>query len=257
MNELIYAHCALRATSRPVVRGRWPRMPGGGSPRALLIARDTWVLVSSVPTREYEENSLASRLNDIEWLAECGAAHHEVIVRAGRTHAVAPFRLLTLFRSDDRVVEEAVRLRSRIERALDRVRDRREWVVRVAAVAPASKRARRTASGTAYLRARAVERAYESRPTPVARRVTRELVADLRGYADRVAARHPVDAAHILYDGALLVSRARERDLSDAVRRWGPKLTPVGCRLSLTGPWPPYSFVSLDGRSANPSHGRA
>jgi hypothetical protein len=91
----------------------------------------------------------------------------------------------------------------------------------------------------------------------MARRVTRQLVTELKRYADRVSARQPIDAAHVLYDGALLVSRSRERQLSEAVRRWASKLTPVGCRLSLTGPWPPYSFVSLDGRRSTSSHRRA
>ena len=65
--------------------------------------------------------------------------------------------------------------------------------------------------------------------------------------ADQIVAR-PSDAAHVLYDGALLVSREREADLGNVVRQWQPRLAPVGCRVSLTGPWPPYSFVSLDGR---------
>ena len=52
----------------------------------------------------------------------------------------------------------------------------------------------------------------------------------------------------MLYDGALLVSREKEVDIGNVVRQWGPRLAPVGCRVSLTGPWPPYSFVSLDGR---------
>jgi len=258
MTDLIYAHCALRASSRPVVTDRWPRMPGGSVPRALAIGHDLWVLVSTVPARDFEQDSLTSRLTDVEWLAQCGAAHHDVIARAGRSHAVAPFRLLTLFRSETRAVEEATGIRSRIERALDRVHNRREWVVRVAAVASEwTPPARRASSGTAYLMARALPRARPKGPTPGARRVTRELVTELKRYADRVAARQPIDAAHVLYDGALLVSRSRERQLSEAVRRWASKLTPVGCRLSLTGPWPPYSFVSLDGRRASSSHGRA
>jgi hypothetical protein len=231
-------------------------MPGGSVPRALAIGDGLWVIVSTVDGRDYEENTLATRLTDVEWLARCGAAHHDVIVRAGRSHAVAPFRLLTLFRSEPRVVEEAVRMRPRIERALDRVDNRREWVVRVAAVANESRPARRTESGTAYLMARALERSRPKAPTSMARRVTRQLVTELKRYADRVSVRQPIDAAHVLYDGALLVSRSRERQLSEAVRRWASKLTPVGCRLSLTGPWPPYSFVSLDRRPTS-SHGRA
>ena len=218
MSELIYAHCALRARSRPAVTPRWPRMPRGDVPRALDLGHGLWVIVSTVPASEYQRN-LAERLTDVEWVAECGVAHHDVIARAAQGRAVAPFRLLTLFRSDDRVVAEVTRLRSRIERALDRVEDRREWVVRVAAVSRAA--------------------------TPDARRVARKLVAELKEYADQIVQR-PSAAAHVLYDGALLVSRARERDLGNAIRRWAPRLAPVGCRVSLTGPWPPYSFVSLD-----------
>jgi hypothetical protein len=212
MADLIYAHCALRATSRPAVTGRWPRMPGGGAPRALAVGHSLWVIVSIVPGSDYEEGSLAVRLSDVEWLAQCGAAHHEVIARAVRTHAVAPFRLLTLFRTEARVVAEARRLRPKIERALERVGDRREWVIRIAAVAHTPRVANpRSASGTAYLMARAAARAATPGATPAARRVTRELVADLKQYADRVAPRQPADATRVLYDGALLVSRTRER----------------------------------------------
>ena len=166
MAELIYAYCALRATTRPTVTDRWPRMPSGSTPRPLAIGSRLWLLASAVPATEYEE-SLAVRLSDVEWLAQCGVAHHDVIARAARTHAVAPFRLLTLFRSEERAIEEATRLRTTIERALDRVNDRREWVVRVAAVpgARASSRTRAT-SGTSYLMARASQPRVVATATP-------------------------------------------------------------------------------------------
>jgi gas vesicle protein GvpL/GvpF len=254
MSELVYAHCALRARSRPAITPRWPRMPRGSVPRALDVGDNLWVIVSTVPAREYQRG-LAERLTDVEWVAVCGVAHHDVIARAAHGRAVAPFRLLTLFRSDDRVIAEARRLRSRIERALDRVADRREWVVRVAAVSRAATPARsRTAeSGTAYLMARAARRGTT---TSDARRVARELVAELKEYADQIVQR-PSEAAHVLYDGALLVSRAREHDLGHAIRQWAPRLAPVGCRVSLTGPWPPYSFVSLDDAPSSASNDRA
>jgi len=257
MGDLVYAHCALRSTTRPAITGRWPRMPGGRAPRALAVGEGLWVIASTVPGPEYEESALATRLSDVEWVAKCGVAHHDVIARAARMHAVAPFRLLTLFRSEARLVEEVMRLRSGLERALDRVDDRREWVVRVAAVARTPKPPRaRSRSGTSYLMARASQPRGPLAPTPGARRVARELVAELKGLAEQVK-RRPSDAAHVLYDGALLVSRTREADLSNAVRQWAPRLAPVGCRVSLTGPWPPYSFVSLSGRRSTSSHDHA
>jgi hypothetical protein len=232
-------------------------MPGGDAPRALDLGNGLWVIVSTVPAREYE-SGMARNVTDVEWLAECGGTHHDVIVRAARGRSVAPFRLLTLFRTENRVLEEVARLRPRIERALDSVDDRREWVVRVAAVSPAvpSAKTRSPGSGTAYLMGRAARSRGTQPATPAARRAARALIADLKAYADRVVQR-PSAAAHVLYDGALLVSRACERDLGNAVRQWAPRLTPVGCRVSLTGPWPPYSFVSLDGRRSKTSADRA
>jgi hypothetical protein len=232
-------------------------MPRADAPRALDLGNGLWVIVSTVPAREYESR-LATKLTDVEWLAECGVAHHDVIARAAHGRGVAPFRLLTLFRSDDRVREEVTRLRGRIERALDSVHDRREWVVRVAAVSRGERPAglRPPRSGTSYLMARAAQPRGLTPTTPAARRAARALIADLKGYADRFVQR-PSSAAHVLCDGALLVSRAREHDLGNAVREWAMRLTPVGCRVSLTGPWPPYSFVSLDGRRPSTTDDRA
>lgn len=253
MADLIYAHCALRATTRPVVTDRWPRMPEGSAPRALAIGPGLWLLVSIVPAAAYEESGRAARLADVEWLAQCGVAHHDVIARAARTHAVAPFRLLTLFRSEERATEEATRLKAKIARALARVADRREWVIRVAAVSAATKLPRRKpTSGTSYLMERASRPRAVAGATRSARRAAKELIAELKACADQIVTR-PSEAAHVLYDGALLVSREKEADLGHMVRQWEPRLAPVGCRVSLTGPWPPYSFVSLDGRRS--SHG--
>ncbi len=251
MPDLIYAHCALRAATRPAVNDRWPRMPGGGVPRALPIGSNLWLLVSTVPATEYEESGLATRLSDVEWVAQCGVAHHDVIARAARTHGVAPFRLLTLFRSEERATEEAMRLRTTIEQALARVNDRREWVIRVAAVSAAARPKRTKAtSGTSYLMQRAAEPRRVAAATPDARRAARELVAALKACADQIVTR-PSEATHVLYDGALLVSRDREAELGNVVKQWQPRLAPVGCRVSLTGPWPPYSFVNLDGRHSS------
>ena len=46
-------------------------------------------MVSTVPGREYEENTLATRLTDVEWLAQCGAAHHDV-AQTQHVHAHRP-----------------------------------------------------------------------------------------------------------------------------------------------------------------------
>ena len=120
----------------------------------------------------------------------------------------------------------------------------REWVIRVAMSRPRTAAKLHPSSGTSYLMARAAESRGVA-PTAVARRAARELVKEVGRHADRLVRRESV-AAHLVYDGALLVSRSREHDLSVTVRQWARRLIPLGCRVSLTGPWPPYSFVSLE-----------
>jgi len=247
MADLIYAHCAMRAARRPSIAGQWPRVPGGDAPRALAVGHGLWIIVSTVSGSEYDEGRLAGRLADAEWLAQCGVAHHDVIVRAARGRAVAPFRLLTLYRSDARVAEEVDRRRATIEEALDCVGGRREWGIRIALSRPRARTHTRRPSRTSYVVARGA-RNHAVASTSVAR-AARAFLKEVGRYADRLVAREST-APHLLYHGALLVSRAREHDLTVAVRQWARRLIPIGCRVSLTGPWPPYSFASLEDQRA-------
>ena len=47
-------------------------------------------------------------------------------------------------------------------------------------------------------------------------------------------------------DAALLVPPARVETVRDALTRSAERLLRDGCPVSLTGPWPPYSFASMD-----------
>jgi len=249
--SLVYAYGVVRSGKRPATGRDWPRLPGGGPPRVLSVGPRLWLLVADVPAGDFQGDALHDRINDVDWLARCGAAHHDAVVKASRRSTFVPFRLFTLFRTDARALAEATRLRRGIERAMDRVDGCREWVVR-AAVDPDSTAVRQpasAASGTEYLLRRAAVRRRGRRPPRGAPALARRL-ADAAGALARRTARRPASAdTGVLLDLALLVPRRRERDLERTVRDWSAKFAALGCRVWSTGPWPPYSFVSV-GRSA-------
>jgi hypothetical protein len=226
-------------------------MPGGGAPRPVPVEGELWAIVSSVPEDVYGETSVAARLADVDWLSACGAAHHAVIARAARRRDVVPFRLLTLFRSQERAVEDVRRRRGPILRALARVAGRDEWVLRAIASAPKTAApSGRAQSGTAYLLARAAASSRQVGPAAV-RRAVGQMAADVARRADAVARRRADSSLpHVLYDATLLVARRRRAELQATVRRWSTRLASSGARLALTGPWPPYSFVNLSTRSS-------
>jgi hypothetical protein len=130
-------------------------------------------------------------------------------------------------------------VRVRLDPALVRRRARR--------ASPVSALSSRT--GTRFLLAKKRER-------DVAREVLRagraaveaaweELVTLAEATRRRPAAE--LDGTRVALDAALLVEAAREARLKQAMRRVARVLAAHGYRLTMTGPWPAYNFVS-DGR---------
>src|SRR5262245_51576488 len=91
-----------RATRGP----RAPKgMPGAG-PARLLPAGDAYALaVASVPSARYSSETIEKKLRDLDWVAECGAAHEGVVEWSATQGTVVPMKLFTIFTSDDRAVD--------------------------------------------------------------------------------------------------------------------------------------------------------
>ncbi len=135
-------------------------------------------------------------------------------------------------------------------RAFDRVRGRQEWVLRIGkpdpARAPGVQANAPASSGTGFLRAKADARREE---LARAERVKHDALTSFEALAKLAdaATSRPVDpAGSLLCDGALLVPPSRVEAVREALTRSAERLLRDGCPVSLTGPWPPYSFASLD-----------
>jgi hypothetical protein len=253
VTDHVYVFCAVegRPDALPA-----PGMPDGGAPRALALDGTVSLIVSDVPSGSYNAAALEPRLADLDWVATAGAAHHAVVdALAEDGHVVVPFRLFTIFSHTDAVLDTFRQSLPALRRAFDRVRGRQEWVLRIGKPDPARAPAAPVSdtpasSGTGFLRAKA-----DARREALARaeRVSRDARASfdaLAQLADAATAR-PVDpAGNLLCDGALLVPPSRVEAVREALTRSAEGLLRDGCPVSLTGPWPPYSFASLDSADA-------
>jgi hypothetical protein len=69
-------------------------------------------------------------------------------------------------------------------------------------------------------------------------------ISVLAAVARRRGARDlPVKDGPLLLDAAFLVDRNKERRFKSLLAREARKLAASGLHLSVTGPWPPYSFL--------------
>ena len=68
----------------------------------------------------------------------------------------------------------------------------------------------------------------------------------VRDMSDEATARPIPPGTDLLLDAAFLLPKRRINRVRQTLTSAAANLLREGCSVSLTGPWPPYSFASLD-----------
>jgi hypothetical protein len=263
----LWAYCVLR-TGEPDVDGL-AGIDGGVVER--VEARGLATLVSRVPLADFGADPLRDNLNDLEWLERVARAHEAVLERALAETTIVPLRLCTIYESEDGVREMLEREHVSLARALDTLAGRQEWGVKVLADEERLTEEARSQSaeagaledeldartgGGAYMLRRRLERHVRDASDALASELAEQVHAQLQDWASdavALAPQNPEISGHegrMLMNGAYLVEtervdglRALVSDLEELHRR-------LGVRIELTGPWPPYNFLSGGGTAA-------
>jgi len=246
--EHVYVYAAVEGTPTALPQAG---MPGGAAPHTVPLSDGIALIVSRVPAAAYDAPAIEGRLTDLDWVASAGAAHHAVIdAVADAGVETLPFRLFTIFSTEARAREAFSERLPAILRGFDRVRGRREWVLRIGkpdpsrATAPAQ--VTPATSGTSFLAAKAAARRDDAARTARVQRDAAAAYEALARLADGARLKEVDPSGNLLIDAALLVSPRAEENLKRTLTASAAQLLDDGCAVSLTGPWPPYSFASLD-----------
>ena len=256
MSAGTYVYCVVAADKRPRLTRVPAGLPGTGRVRLLDVEPNLFVAVADAPLDRYGEAAINRGLGDLDWVSRAAIAHEAVVESFVGETAVLPMKLFTIFMSDDRVLAHVRGDRQRIAAVVRRVANHQEWGVRVVldrARAQASPhrakaaRPRAAASGLAYL---AEKKAQRDRAAELATSA-RQTVADLfdrlsaraRDARRRTASELPMEGGPLLLDAAFLVPRGRAAAFQTLTAREAKALERQGYGLTVTGPWPPYTFV--------------
>jgi hypothetical protein len=250
----VYVYAAVSGQPGPALLSKIPPMPEGHAARTVPLTRAITLVVADVPAATYRPERLEPRLGDGDWVAACGAAHHTAADVLSRGRATLPFRMFTLFSSDARLLARLKPAAARMARALAAVDGRAEWVLRVGAPDPAraadagSETAARGAgsSGTSFLQQKAAAKRARVERAARVKSHTAALFASLDRLADRAVEREVPAGTSLLLDAAFLIETRRSAAFKRALGRSAQALLDDGCPVSLTGPWPPYSFASIE-----------
>ncbi|MGW7682882.1 GvpL/GvpF family gas vesicle protein [Kribbella sp. NPDC054772] len=228
----------------------------GGGPVRAIVHRDLTVLVSTVRLAEFGESALRRNLENLDWVERTARRHDEIVRRsAASTTALAPFRLVTIYRSDAAVCDRIEELYDDLVVALERIDRRGEWSVKVydrPVSTPASPTARSDSvgAGVAYLERRRTQIQQQREAAADKAVVADQLFWDLVPVAAATRRLAPQDrrltgrSAAMITNATFLVDDQRRTeflDLVDVLRTRYPSLD-----IEVNGPWPPYSFAALD-----------
>ena len=217
---------------------------------------------SQVELGEFCGASADANLQELAWLGPRICRHEAVIEEVSDRVPVLPARFATLFTSLDNVERFVLEHRDAVARFFAGLGDQREWGVKVLLdrgralegpgppPRPAADRSRPAASpGAGYLEQKRIkaqwERDFNLRLKEFCRRAAAAL-ADQAGSFRQRKVPPPVSAeteAEAVWNWAFLVSPAALDEFRGCLERFNQDEAFPGLLLTLTGPWPPYSFV--------------
>jgi Gas vesicle synthesis protein GvpL/GvpF len=175
-----------------------------------------------------------------------------------------PLRLCTVFEDEDSVRRMLDRERGTLAEALERLEGRQEWGVKLLVDREKLGEAARARSddaaaledelssqsaGGAYMLGRRLERHVREVADGLAAELAEDVHARLQDWATDAVTHPPQNRDLSGHEGEMLLNGAYlvEDDRVDGLRKLVAELEelhrPLGARLELTGPWPPYNFV--------------
>ena len=212
------------------------------------------IVVADAPLSKYGEAAIARGLANLEWVSRAAMAHERVVESFLSADAVLPMKLFTIFTSEERALAHVREERKRLDTLVRRVSGHDEWSIRVVLdrgraerAAPKSAPSSGGRTGVAYLARKKARRDAARELAERAQATVADLYDHLSARAKlakrRTASELPAQGGSLLLDAAFLVPRRRTASFKTLAGREAKAVARHGYGVTLTGPWPPYSFV--------------
>ena len=220
----------------------------GGEAPMLFAVDGLTAIVCGIDVSEFEGETLERNVSSPEWLEWKVRAHESVLEDVLQRAAVVPMRFGSIFSSPDGLRSMLTEHAEALRAALDRVRGRTEWGVKLHC--DASRLAGSIAgvsseppSGRGYLMKKKAELEASTRASEAAAAIaseTHDALAEVADEAVRSASRanEVLNGAYLVRDGE---REAFMRRVEELQQRHADAFA-----FEVTGPWPPYNFTSAD-----------
>lgn len=277
--EGFYLYCIRRRVDTPFSFST----KGIDEKRRVLVFRycELEAVVSKVSLQEFDSEAIRIRAqNDLKWIKEKAITHEKVIEEAMRknvepaesghgwseTLSLIPLKFGTIFKGEEALKETLTRHYEPFKATLERLEGKEEWSAKVyltdtkkieqmikeesEVIREGEKEMASLPEGMAYFIEKELEELLLKERDRELRKVQKEFFERLKTYAEEAREGRILEKEFtgrlepMVLNASYLIRKERIEDFKLEADRIGEQLTRKGLSLELSGPWPPYNFVS-------------
>jgi hypothetical protein len=264
--SVVYVYGVARAAPGQT---RGPRRLAGivrQAPVEPLVDGNLMAFVSAVPSAQFGASEFRAALNDADWLRDRILAHGKVLEELRASYDVVPFRFGTIYLDRAQAAKAIAHHRAELCGALDRIAGACEWGLKLYYDAGTLRRHVEAASTSIKSMHDALAQASPGARFFLQKRYTKALTDEVETVAAgcvqrmcesldpcvRAAADIKLQppavhgrAAEMALNATYLVAKHGFAQFRQIVADWQKAHAARGFDHELTGPWPPYHFVSI------------
>jgi len=208
------------------------------------VSQGQYLCWASRVSRQEFAVELQQNMENLEWLAACSIRHQKVLSEIGAVTQVLPARFGTVFLTPETLLQDFKERLPRLREVFRRITDADEWGVKIFGTSQSKPAEAITAtSGADYLRQKsaALQSASSARRDEEAATFGDELdqVSEASVPGGKASSGQP----GLLWSASFLVKRSRKKQFDQILKRYAEQWAGTR-RIDVSGPWPPYSFVS-------------
>ena len=244
-----------------------PRLEGivPEAPVHPLLHGNLMAFVSTVPAAQFGPDEFRSALHDAEWLKDRILAHEKVLERLRSSYDVVPFKFGTIYLDSCKASQAIADHRAELCQALDRIRDAAEWGVKLYCDADVLRRRieaesdsirqlhgllEQASPGARFFLQKKYAKALDGETAAMITSAVARIRQSLKRCACESAEIEVQPAAvhgrpaEMVMNAAYLVAEGSLAKFRQAIAALQGEFAVHGFDHELTGPWPPYHFVS-------------
>lgn len=220
----------------------------------LVTYKDLTLIGKMVDISDFQKE-LQGALKNPKTMEAVLTEHQDFLDRLMRKTTVVPFQFGTILKDKKGAADYLKSSYAKYKELLKKFKDRQEWGVRVFAdlkkfkTSIAQIKSNVSSSGTAYLLRKKQEEEAEKATNEKLTSFSEEILTGLKELAfeykvTKSAQRFSEKGEVLISVFAFLILKSKIRKFNQKVAKLGKKYQEFGLRLTSSGPWPAYNFVS-------------